>query len=99
MNNKMDSSVEQKLRILFDYQNFENNNELLKMKKQCEENCARILKEEELMGLHLELAAYLSIGIYDDIVHTGLVEFFAYCQSGRAGSNDGNCRLENLLRF
>lgn len=44
----MNSSIEQKLRLLFDYQNFENNSELLKLKKQTEESFANALDEEDL---------------------------------------------------
>lgn len=44
----MSSSIEQKLRLLFDYQNFENNSELLKLKKQSEESFANALDEEDL---------------------------------------------------
>ena len=44
----MSSSIEQKLRLLFDYQNFENNSELLKLKKQTEESFANALDEEDL---------------------------------------------------
>ena len=47
-NQTMNNSMDQKLKLLFDYQSFENNSELLKLKKESEERYSNVLSEEDL---------------------------------------------------
>ena len=47
-------------------------------------------KEEELVGLHIELSADAGVVVDNDIVDAESVELFAASKSGRTGTHDGN---------
>ena len=55
------------------------------------------LEEEELVGLHVELAAHALVVVDDDVADTLFVEHLAAGQSRRTGTDDDDLGLVNLL--
>ena len=55
-----------------------------------------LLKEEELVGLHIELASLGSVVVHHNVGDSQCGELLAACQSGRAAADDGNRGLVNL---
>ena len=49
---------------------------------------AFLLKEEELVRLHAELAAYGRVCVNYKVVYTGFTEFLTYCKAGGTCAND-----------
>ena len=52
-----------------------------------------LLKEEELVGLHVELTTYLAVVVDDDVVDAEGVQLLAASQSGRTSTNDSHLSL------
>ena len=56
-----------------------------------------LLKEEELVSLHLELAADGIVVVQHQIVDACLVQFFPHGEAGRSRADDGDGSAINLL--
>ena len=55
-----------------------------------------LLEEEELVGLHVELTAYLAVVVDHDVVDAEGVQLLAAGKAGRTGTDDGHLRLVYL---
>ena len=56
-----------------------------------------LLEEEELMGLHQELTAYLAVAVDYQTVHALFQQLLADCQTGRSGTDNGHGSPVDLL--
>ena len=55
-----------------------------------------LLKEKELVGLHIELSANPSVVVNHDIIYAEGIQLLATCQASRTRTNDGHLCLIHL---